>query len=90
MIRNVTLIAVGTLLVAALAGAAYAQQAGGNKENTQTGFNYEMRGGQRVEKPDNRTVAADGTVREEYRSGKCVTIKEKRPDGAIKTTRKCD
>ena len=90
MIRNVTLVTVGTLLVAALAGAAYAQQAGGNQANTQTGFNYEMRGGQRVEKPDNRTVAADGTVREEYRSGKCVTVKETRPDGAIKKTQKCD
>lgn len=90
MIRNVTLIALGTLLVAGLAGAAYAQQSGGDQATAKTGFNYEMRGGQRVEKPDNVTKLEDGTVREEFRSGKCVTIKEKRPDGAIKTTRKCD
>ena len=63
MIRNVTLIAMGTLLVAGLAGAAYAQQSSGDQATTKTGFNYEMRGGQRVEKPDSRTVAADGTVR---------------------------
>ena len=90
MSRTLMLIGAGIALAAGLAGAAYAQQQGGNATSPPTGFKYEMRGGERVEKPDSRTVAADGTVREEYRSGNCVTIKEKRPDGAVKTTRKCD
>lgn len=91
MSRTFVVVGVAVTLAFGLAGAAYAQQQAGNSSGTtNTGFNYEMRGGERVEKPDSRTVAADGTVREEYRSGKCVTIKEKRPDGAIKTTRKCD
>lgn len=90
MSRTLILIGAGVALAVGLAGAAYAQQQAGNASTAPTGFNYELRGGERVEKPDSRTVAADGTVREEFRSGKCVTIKEKRPDGAIKTTRKCD
>ncbi len=90
MTRKVVYLCAGAAVAAGLAGAAYAQQAGNASESQPTGFNYEMRGGERVEKPDSRTVAADGTIREEYRSGKCVTIKEKRPDGAVKTTRKCD
>ncbi len=92
MSRKVVYLCAGTVLALGLAGAAYAQQqqAGTGNASQNTGFNYEIRGGERVEKPDSRTVAADGTVREEFRSGKCVTIKEKRPDGAIKTTRKCD
>jgi hypothetical protein len=89
MTRKTILIAAAVGLVAGLAGAAFAQAAGG-KGATNTGFSYELRGNERVEKPDSRTVAADGTVREEFRSGKCVTIKEKRADGAVKTSRKCD
>lgn len=90
MTRKLVLISVGTILAIGLAGTAFAQQASDNQTATPQGFNYEIRGNERVQKPDSRTVAADGTIREEYRSGKCVTIKEKRPDGAIKTTRKCD
>ncbi len=90
MTRKLVLIGLGTMLAVGLAGAAFAQDTANNQAATPQGFNYEIRGNQRVEKPDSRTVAADGTVREEYRSGKCVTIKEKRPDGAIKTTRRCD
>lgn len=90
MTRKLMLIGMGTLLAVGLAGTAYAQQAAAPKAATPQGFKYEIRGSERVEKPDSRSVAADGTVREEFRSGKCVTIKEKRPDGAIKTTRKCD
>lgn len=86
MIRKSVLIAAAAGLALGLAGAAYAQ----SKPATPTDFKYELRGNERVEKPDSRTQAADGTVREETRSGKCVTIKEKRPDGAIKITRKCD
>ena len=78
----------GAALAAGLiaAGTAAAQSA----PEASTGFKYDLRGSERVEKPDSRTKAADGTVREEYRSGKCVTIKERRPDGAIKTSQKCD
>lgn len=86
MIRTSILIGAGAVLALGLAGAAYAQ----SKPATPTGFKYELQGNERVEKPDSRTKAADGTIREEFRSGKCVTIKEKRPDGAVKTTRKCD
>ena len=86
MIRTSILIAAAVVLAAGLAGAAYAQA----KPATPTDFNYELRGNQRVEKPDSRTKAADGTVREEFRSGKCVTVKERRPDGAVKTSQKCE
>ncbi len=70
----------------AVASPAHAQ----SKAATPTDFKYELRGNERVEKPDSRTKASDGTVREEFRSGKCVTVKERRPDGAIKTSQKCE
>ncbi len=89
MSRTWMLIGAGIALAVGLAGVAYAQPQAANT-TAPSGFNYELRGGERVEKPDSRTVAADGTIREEYRSGNCVTIKEKRPDGAVKTTRKCN
>ena len=73
-------------LAVGLAGAAYAQ----SKPAVPSDFKYELQGSQRVEKPDSRTKAADGTVREEFRSGKCVTVKERRPDGAVKTSQKCE
>ena len=86
MIRTSILIAAACGLAVGLAGAAYAQ----SKPATPTDFKYELRGNERVEKPDSRTKASDGTVREEFRSGKCVTVKERRPDGAVKTTQKCE
>jgi hypothetical protein len=86
MSRKSVLIAAAAGLALGLAGAAYAQ----SKPATPTDFKYELQGNQRVEKPDSKTKAADGTVREEYRSGKCVTVKERRPDGAVKTSQKCD
>ena len=86
MIRKSVLIAAFTGLAIGLAGAAYAQ----SKPATPTDFKYELRGNERVEKPDTRTQAADGTVREETRSGKCVTIKEKSAAGEYKETRRCD
>lgn len=88
MKRVVILTAIGTVMLAGLAGAAYAQQ--GASASTPSNFKYEIQGNKRVDRPDSRTVAADGTVREEFRSGKCVKIKETRPDGAVKTTQKCD
>lgn len=87
MKRAMILIGIGTVALVGLAGAAYAQQ---TAAATPGSFHYEIKGNQRVEKPDNRTVAEDGTVREEYRSGKCVTVKERRPDGSVKTSQKCD
>ena len=88
MKRGVILIGVGAVMLAGLAGAAYAQQTGASA-TTPSNFNYEMQGNKRVDRPDSKTVAADGTVREEFRSGKCVKVKETRPDGAVKTTEKC-
>ena len=85
MIRMSTLSAAAFGLSVAMTGAAYAQS-----KPTPPDFKYELRGTQRVEKPDSRTKAADGTVREEFRSGKCVTVKERRPDGAVKTSQKCE
>jgi hypothetical protein len=89
MKRMVILAGIGAIAAIGLAGMAYAQS-GGASGSTPSSFNYEIKDGKRVPKADNRTVAADGTVREEYRSGKCVTIKETRPDGAVKKTQKCD
>lgn len=88
MKRVVILIGIGTVMLAGLASAAYAQStpAGGA---TPSSFKYEMQGNKRVDRPDSKTTAADGTVREEFRSGKCVKVKETRPDGAVKTTEKC-
>ena len=87
MKRGVILIGVGAVMLAGLAGAAYAQS--GASATTPSSFKYEMQGNKRVDRPDSKTIAADGTVREEFRSGKCVKVKETRPDGAVKTTEKC-
>ena len=88
MKRVVILIGVGALL-AGLAGAAFAQQSGAGA-TTPSSFKYDLQGNKRVDRPDSRTVAADGTIREDYKSGNCTKIKETRPDGAVKTTQKCD
>ena len=91
MSRRVIMFAVGGLAVVALAGAAYAQSAGSSAGGSQsTPFNYEIKDGKRVPKPTNKVSNADGSWREETRQGNCVTIKEGTPDGAVKTTRKCD
>ena len=86
MIRVSISSAVAVGLAIGLSGTAYAQ----SKPSVPSDFKYELQGSQRVEKPDSRTKAADGTVREEFRSGKCVTVKERRPDGAVKTSQKCE
>ena len=88
MKRVVILIGVGAVMVAGLAGAAIAQQS--PAASTPSTFKYELQGNKRVDRPDSRTVAADGTIREEYKSGNCTKIKETSPDGAVKTTQKCD
>lgn len=87
MKRAVILMGIGSVMLAGLAGAAYAQQT--PAPTTPSNFKYELKGNQRVVRPDSKTVAADGTVREEYKSGNCVKVKEVRPDGAVKTSQKC-
>ena len=92
MTRRAIIYAVGGAAVAALAaGAVWAQASGQGASGTQsTPFNYEIKDGKRVPKPTSTVTNADGSSREETRQGNCVTIKEKTPDGAVKTTRKCD
>lgn len=89
MKRAVILLGLGTVMLAGLAGGAFAQQSDA-AATTPSNFKYELKGNKRVDRPDSKTVAADGTVREEFRSGKCVKVKEVRPDGAVKITQKCD
>lgn len=89
MKRAVILVGLGTVMLAGLAGAAHAQQSA-PAATTPSNFKYELKGNKRVDRPDSKTVAADGTVREEYKSGNCVKVKEVRPDGAVKTSQKCD
>lgn len=89
MKRAVILVGLGTVMLAGLAGAAHAQQST-PAATTPSNFKYELKGNKRVDRPDSKTVAADGTVREEYKSGNCVKVKEVRPDGAVKTSQKCD
>lgn len=89
MNRAVILTLLGAVLLAGVAGAAYAQQSGA-PATTPSNFKYDLQGNKRVDRPDSKTVAADGTVREEFRSGKCVKVKEVRPDGAVKISQKCD
>lgn len=94
MTSRAILLAVGGMAVAALAaGTAWAQSGGqspGHGHTQSTPFNYEIVDGKRVPKPSKRITNADGSWREEIRQGACMTIKEGTPDGAVKTTRKCD
>lgn len=93
MTRRAIMFAVGGVAVTALAaGTAYAQTTPGQTSAgaVNTPFNYEIKDGKRVPKPTSRITNPDGSWREETRQGNCVTIKEGSPDGAIKTTRKCD
>ena len=80
------LLAVGAVTLAATAAsAAYAQAS----QSTPSSWNYEIKDGKRVPKAE-RKVNADGSWREEYRKGSCVTIKEKTASGEYKQTRRCD
>jgi hypothetical protein len=80
------LIAGGVALAATAAGAAFAQSAA---PATPKGWNYEIKDGKRVPKAQ-RQVNADGSWREEFKQGTCVTIKEKLPSGEYKESRRCD
>ena len=91
MSRRVIMFAIGGIAVAALAaGAAYAQSGAGSTQETPVNFDYVIKDGKRVPKPNNRITNPDGTWREETRQGNCVEVKEGLKDGSIKTTRKCD
>ena len=93
MTRRGIIYAVGGAAVVALAAGAAMAQAGAQKASSDTQntpFNYEINDGKRVPKPTSRVTTANGGWREETRQGNCVTIKEGSPDGAVKTTRKCD
>ena len=94
MSRRAIVYIIGGAAVAALAGAAWAQSGAQNAtsgtQNTPVNFDYVIKDGKRVPKPNTRIVNADGTWREETRQGNCVEIKEGLKDGSVKTTRKCD
>ena len=79
--------AIGGVALAAPVG--WSAVASAQDMKTPRDWNYEIRDGKRVPK-GNRVTNADGSWREETRQGNCVTIKEGTPDGAVKTTRKCD
>ncbi len=83
--RTMLLVAASAVLAGTGASAAWAQSG-----KTPDNFRYELRNGQRVDKPGNRIVRPDGGWREEVRQGSCVTIKEKSPTGEYKETRRCD
>lgn len=87
--KRAMIFGVAGLAIGAVAGAAWAQSAN-PKGTTPSNFKYEIKDGKRVPKADNRVAGADGSWREEIRQGKCVTVKEGLPDGAVKTTRKCE
>ena len=79
----------GAALVAATFAASMASAQAQQTQQTPRNWSYEIKDGKRVPK-GNRVTKPDGSWREEVRQGNCVTIKEGTPDGAVKTTRKCD
>ncbi len=83
---TIMLIAAGAVLAATVASSAIAQNAA---PATPKGWNYEIKDGKRVPKAE-RQLNADGSWREEYKQGTCVTIKEKSPSGEYKESRRCD
>lgn len=82
----ILLTACGVALAATAASAAFADPAA---EATPKNFNYELKDGKRVPRAE-RTVGPDGVAREEVRKGSCVTVKEKSPNGDVKTSSRCD
>ena len=85
MSRIVVLLSGAALGVAGLSGTAAAQAS----QSTPKNWNYEIKDGKRVPK-GNRVANADGSWREETRQGKCVTVKERTPNGEYKEVRRCD
>lgn len=77
----------GLALAAAPAGA---QGQAGQGCTSPPGMNYMICNGQRVPKPGNRVVAADGSWREESKQGNCIVVREKTASGEYKESRRCD
>ena len=84
--KSMVLIGAAAVIVAIGASAAQAMQ----QQSTPTGFNYEIKNGQRVPKPGSRVTNPDGSWREETRNGKCITVREKTATGELKETNRCD
>lgn len=82
-------VVIGGGIVLALVAGAFATAALAQDRQTPKGWNYEIRDGKRVPKP-NRITKADGSWREEVRQGNCVTIKERSAAGDYKETRQCN
>ena len=78
----------GGIVLLATAGAASAQSQAADQA-TPKGWSYEIKDGKRVPKGQ-RLTNPDGSWREEVRQGKCITIKEKSPNGEYKETRRCE
>jgi ABC-type glycerol-3-phosphate transport system substrate-binding protein len=85
MSRVLVLLSGVALGAAGLSGTAMAQAG----QSTPKSWNYEIKDGKRVPK-SNRIANADGSWREETRQGKCVTVKERTPNGEYKEVRRCD
>jgi hypothetical protein len=82
-------VVIGGGIVLALVAGAFATAGLAQDRQTPKGWNYEIRDGKRVPKP-NRITKADGSWREEVRQGNCVTIKERSAAGDYKETRQCN
>ena len=76
-------------LLAATSFAAVAAAGDLQARATPKAWNYEIKDGKRVPKPQRQTNP-DGSWREEVRQGKCVTLKEKSAEGVYKESRRCD
>ena len=83
--KTIILLGGMTALVALTAGQAVAQ----DRSSTPKDWGYEIVDGKRVPKAK-RTVNADGSWREERRTGSCTEVKERTAQGEIKSTRTCD
>ena len=82
-------IAAGAALLALGAWSpALAQKPGKAETKTPESWSYEVRNGKRVPR-GNRVTAADGSWKEESKSGDCVTVREKTSSGEYREVRKC-
>ncbi len=61
----------------------------GKSAKLPSSFPYDIQNGKRVPKAD-RIVAADGSWKEQAKSGNCVTVREMTSPGEYREVRKCD
>ena len=90
IIRTTILVGAAALGLGLAAAPADAQAQAGQGCTSPPGLNYMICNGQRVPKPGNRVVAADGSWREESRQGNCIVVREKTASGEYKESRRCD